>query len=264
MDVYARRRLVAGLVAVGTLVVIIVAIASAGGGDDGEPSAVEGVNGGDESAVSKNQFIREADEICAEANAAIASLSAGAAAEDPELLSQQQYEYTSSELEQLRTLTPPDEDRAALNRFYTALRGQIDVLNAQALAIQRGDDTALADVSTELSAAQAELRAAAADYGFEECGREGEPPTDADAAVAPTDVAEAPAVGPEAPAETEPAAPVEAPPAEVAPAPAPTDTDTGATTEPPADTSGGAVEPPPTEPSDGGGTAPADTGGVSP
>jgi hypothetical protein len=275
MDVYARRRLVAGLVAVGTLVVIIVAIASAGGGDDGEPSAVEGVNAGDESAVSKNQFIREADEICAEANAAIASLSAGAAAEDPELLSQQQYEYTSSELEQLRTLTPPDEDRAALNRFYTALRGQIDVLNAQALAIQRGDDTALADVSTELSAAQAELRAAAADYGFEECGREGEPPTDVDAAtsITPAEVEEAPVetapaapveTAPAAPVDTEPAAPVETAPTEVAPAPAPTDTDTGATTEPPADPGGGAVEPPPTEPSDSGGTPPTDSGGVSP
>jgi hypothetical protein len=266
MDVYARRRLVAGLVAVSALVVIIVAIASAGGDDDGGTAPVEGVNGGDESAVSKSQFIREADETCAEANAAIASLSAGAAADDPELLAEQQYEYTRSELEQLRTLTPPDEDRSALNRFYTALRAQIDVLNEQQLAIQRADDAAHADVSTELPAAQAELRAAAADYGFEECGREGEPPTDADAAGAAPDVTEEPAVVPEAPVETEPAAPVEAPPAEVAPAPAPTDTDTdtGATTEPPADTSGGAVEPPPTEPSDGGGTAPADTGGVSP
>lgn len=263
MDVYARRRLVAGLAAVGALVVIIVAIASAGGDDDGGITPVEEVNGGGESAGSKSQFIREADAICAEANAAIASLSAGAAAEDPELLAEQQYEYTRSELEQLQTLTPPEGDRAALNRFYAALREQIDVLYKQQLAIQRADDTALADVSTELPAAQAELRAAAADYGFEECGREGEPPTDADAAtgVAPTDVEEEPAAVPESPVETEPAAPVEVPPAEVAPAPAPTDTDTGATSEPPADTGG---EPPATEPSDSGGTTPGESGGVSP
>jgi hypothetical protein len=262
MDVYARRRLVAGLVAVGALVVIIIAIASAGGDDDGDVAPVESVNGGDKGAVSKSGFITEADARCAEANAGIAALSAGPAADDPELLAEQQYEYTRNELEQLRTLTPPDEDRSALNRFYTALRDQIDVLNKQQVAIQRADDTALADVSTELPAAQAEVRAAAAGYGFKQCGREGAPPTDADAEVTPTDVTEAPAVAPETPVETAPAAQVETPPAEAPPAPAPTDTD--ATLEPPADTGGGTGEPPATEPPDSGGTAPGGSGGVTP
>jgi hypothetical protein len=261
MDVYARRRLVAGLVAVGALVVIIVAIASAGGDDD-DVAPVEGVNGGDEGAVSKSEFIQEADAVCAEANAAVANLSVGPAADDPELLAEQQYEYTRSELEQLQTLTPPEEDRSALNRFYTALRDKIDVLNKQQVAIQRADDTALADVSTELPAAQAEVRAAAAGYGFKECGREGAPATDVDAEVAPTDVAEAPAVAPETPVETAPAAPVETPPAEALPAPAPTDT--VVTPEPPADTGGGTAEPPATEPPGSGGTAPGDSGGVTP
>ena len=259
MDVYARRRLVAGLVVVGVLVAIIVAIASAGGDDDDSVSPVEGVGGGDDASVSKSEFISEADAICAEANAAIASLSASPVADDPALLAEQQYEYTRGQLEQLQTLTPPEGDRSRLNAFYTALRDQIEVLNKQQLATQRADDAALAEVSTELPDAQAELRAAAADYGFQDCGKEGEPPTDADAGAAPTDVTGAPAVVPETPTETAPAAPVETPPAE-APAPAPTDTGTVA----PPETGGGTGEPAAPAPPDSGGTAPGSSGGVSP
>jgi hypothetical protein len=269
MDVYARRRLVAGVAVVGVLVVIIVAIASAGGDDDDEITPVEGVGGGSAGSASKSEFIDEADSICAEANAAVANLAASPAANVPELLAEQQYEYARGELEQLQTLTPPEDDRSALDRFYTALRDQIDVLRKQQLAIQRGDDDALAEVSEELPAADAEVRAAAADYGFDECGTEGAPPTDADSGAAiaptdvtgaPTDVTEAPAVAPEAPVETTPAAPVETPPAEAPGATTPP-TDTG-TTSPP-ETGGGVTEPPATEPPSGG-TAPGDSGGVSP
>jgi hypothetical protein len=266
MDVYQRRRLVAALSAIGVLVIIIVAIASAGGDDDeGEITPVEDTSGPGDGPPSKAEYIREADATCAEANAALANLSVGPTADDPELLADQQYEYTRSQLEQLQTLTRPQEDRAGLNAFFSAFRDQLEALQKQQLATERADDAALAEVSTELPAAQAEVRAAAADYGFKECGREGSPTTTADGTDAGTDTGTA--VPPAAPAPTEtPAAPIEPAEVPVAPAePAAPPADTGGATEaPPADTGDGTAEAPPSGDGGTGGTGGTGTGGVSP
>src|SRR5262245_60987122 len=111
MDVYQRRRLVAVLCIAAVLVIIIVAIAS-GGDDDSSPiTTPDGATGASGSApLSKSEFITQADAICAETNAAVANLSTGTAADDPVLLASQQLQYVRSEDDQLKTLSPPQED----------------------------------------------------------------------------------------------------------------------------------------------------------
>jgi len=215
MDVYARRRLVAVLAIV--LVLVLIGVAVAGGGDD-EQTPITTVAGastpGLAAPLSKDDFIQQGDDICEESATAIANLSI----DDTEELAGEELSITEGELDSLRSLAPPEKDQATLDEFFAAEEDLVDALDKRLLAIERGDDAAAAEAEAEIDSAKADVVAAAEDYGFKQCGKEGEA-TDAgtDTSVAPTDTGAVPA----APVEPAPAAPVEPAPAAPAPAPAP-------------------------------------------
>lgn len=227
MDVYQRRRLVAVLAVV--LVLVLIGVAIAGGGDD-EQTPITPVTGastpGLATPLSKSEFISQGDAICEETAAAVANIDAS----DTKDQAEQELEYTDSELDQLRSLTPPESDQATLDDFFSSLEDLIGALEKESLAADRDDATALTEAQTEIDSAKSAVRDAADAYGFKQCGKAGEPSsaTDTGGAVAPTD--------------TVPVAPATTPPA-TTPAPAPP--------APPADGSGS------------GGVSPG-SGGVSP
>ena len=108
MDVYQRRRLVAVLAVV--LVLVLIGVAIAGGGDD-EQAPITPVTGastpGLATPLSQSEFISQGDAICEEAAAAVANIDAS----DTKDQAEQELEYTKSELDQLRSLTPPSRTR---------------------------------------------------------------------------------------------------------------------------------------------------------
>ncbi len=183
MDVYQRRRLVAVLAIV--LVLVLIGVAIAGGGDD-EDTPITPVTGastpGAAAPLSKEEFIDQGDAICEETAAAVANIDA----EETKDQAEQELEYTDSQLDQLRSLTPPEEDQATLDDFFASLEELVDALDTEFLAADRDDTTALAEAQTEIDAAKADVLDAAKEYGFEACGKAGEPSTEP-AAPAPTD-----------------------------------------------------------------------------
>lgn len=203
MDVYQRRRLVA---LAGAVVVIglIVAIASAGGGGSSDITPVSTTT---TEALSKTDFISSADSICAETASTIANLSGTDPAQD----AQQELDYTKSELQQIRTLPQPQGGSSDLDTFFTALKDQIRSLTKKQKAAQSGDSAALASVQTQLDAATANVRDAAAAYGFKRCGKPGTPTTGGGGgggvAAPPTSTVPAPTTAPVAPTTTTPVAP---------------------------------------------------------
>jgi hypothetical protein len=204
MDVYARRRLVAVLAIV--LVLVLIGVAVAGGGDDEQTPITTVTTGTTDPALatplSKDEFIEEGDAICAETAVAVASLTS----DDSQTLADDELEYTESQLDQLRSLVPPEEDQKTLDEFFAAMEDQVDALDKRVLALERADDSAALEAETELATATDELLGAAKDYGFSECGRAGEASTDTDTDTeVPTDtgaVPAAPATTPTAPATT--------------------------------------------------------------
>ena len=165
----------------------VVAIAACGGGGDDAPiTPVEGQTTAS-ATVSKRQFIERGDAICAEANAAIANLSAGGTI-DPQALLSQERAITEGLLGSLRSLGTPGQGQAVLNRFYTASNNEVAILERQQTALERGDTTALTTLSTELAAARSEALLAGQEYGFSNCGAEGTTllPTPTDGVPAPT------------------------------------------------------------------------------
>ena len=163
------------------------ALIAAGCGDD-DSAPIEPVQGtsGDQgpTALSKDAFITQGDAICGEANAALSALEASTAVSDPELQATQELQITRSELESLQSLTPPSENRSALDRFLSALQDQVDALSRKETALDQGDDPASADA--EASSAASSAQAAAQDYGFKECANASAAPTAGGTTTVPT------------------------------------------------------------------------------
>jgi hypothetical protein len=259
MDIYQRRRLVALSILAGVFVVIVLLIRSCGGDDEETPvTPVSGATGPG-GPLSQNEFIEEGDASCLESNTALASVDDS----DPVIAATEEGQILAGELESLQSLETPTDGENKLENFLAALQDQVAAYDRYITALERGDDTAAAELEAEIDDAGSEARRAARRFGFEVCGDtsevgelEGGEETTSEG-VEGVESVEGGAVEP-APTETAPIAPVEpVTPAPTTPAPAPEPAPAPA----PAEGGGATPEPAPAPPTDGGGTG---SGGVSP
>src|SRR5665809_4193 len=123
------------------------------GGDDDAPIVAVPTTTAPADQLSKDAFIDEADQICEEANAAIASL-AETSAGDPSSAIAQEREIVEGELDQIDSLGAPSEDETTLNDFVDAFEGLADTLDRQELAAERDDTTTLTELETEEATAR--------------------------------------------------------------------------------------------------------------
>jgi hypothetical protein len=119
------------------------------------------------SSLSKADFITSADTACEEVNTAISQFAAsGQGLTEADQIA----DLRAGLVDQLKELGPPEEDRATLDQFTTALQAQVQAGQKIALANERGEDTA--EFEAELQTAKDQAAAAAQAYGFEQCGQE--------------------------------------------------------------------------------------------
>ena len=168
MDIYMRRRLVAlgGLVLFFILFVLLVK--SCGGDDDPAPleTTPAGATGeGGAVALTPEEFLSAADEICAQANSAVGALDPA----DPDAI-REEHQITASELEQLQALQVEDDSRV-LAQFFTALEDVVDALRSKQVATQRGDTAAADEAQLAIDEAEVEARTLGDRYGFRDCGQ---------------------------------------------------------------------------------------------
>ena len=139
---------------------------SACGGDDSPEQPIV-IPTETTASLAKDEFIEEADAICAEANSAIAAfVEAGEGFTE----SGQIADLRQSVIDDINALGPPADDQANLDGFLSGMGAQVAAGEKIALANERGSDTT--QFETELDAAQAETLTAAEAYGFTECGQE--------------------------------------------------------------------------------------------
>jgi hypothetical protein len=256
MDLYQRRRLVALSILAGVFILIVLLIRSCGGDDEETPvTPVAGTTGaGGATSLSQSDYGEEADNTCLEANTALAAIDQT----DPTAAATEEGQIIAGQLEALQTLPPPTEGADDLESFLTALQDQIATYDRYLTALERGDDTAVAELETAIDEAAAKVEKEAKQFGFEVCGDtaqvgetsgaegEGESATEAAPEAGATEAAPTVPVEPAAPAPEAPA-----PAFEPAPAPAP------------APAAGGGASPAPAPapaPADGG----TGSGGISP
>jgi hypothetical protein len=201
---------------------VILAVSGCGSSSSTVSSGASGASGASgtsgSTGLTKAAFIKQADQICAEANSAVDSLSAGTSPDQSFQVSQE-LDITRSELQSLQALTPPQEDRATLDDFLTAVKNEVDALSRANTAVQSGGDTSAAD--TELASAKQNAEAAATQYGMQDCGNAKSRHTQQGGGVAttavPTTTTPVPTTTPTAttpvtPTTTVPPAPAPAPP----------------------------------------------------
>jgi hypothetical protein len=162
------KRLILPLAGIIVLIIVVVAIASGGGDNQTEVTPIS-TGTTSTTALSKADFIDQADPICQEANIAIANL--GTSGSDAQSATAQQLSITKSELASLEALGTSDTDAATLNDFLAALQGEIKALDQKKLALQRGDDAGAAEADTALATAQTEAETAGTAFGFKDCGQ---------------------------------------------------------------------------------------------
>lgn len=124
--------------------------------------------GGD--PLTKEDFLAQADAICAEAEERIEDLERPTNPEQIDGFVQQARELTENTLERLRELEPPEADADQIERMLDAIQRAVDQLPALAEAAKTNDTQAIADASREVQEATETSREIASEYGFEKCG----------------------------------------------------------------------------------------------
>jgi peptidoglycan DL-endopeptidase CwlO len=234
-------RLLAGI----SMLIAAAALSACGGDDEAPVIPVETTpTGATGSALDQDEFVDEADSLCAEANTALASISTTGEAGTQAAAIAEQSDIYDGLIDDIDALGPPPEDETTLGDYLDALASVVDSLDQQELAAERGETDQVESLAAEIDAAESEAQSAADDFGLRDCAEEGDTTSGAtdtgstDAGGTDTGAAPAP-VTPTTPAPTTPAP---APAPEPAPAPTPA---------------------PPTDGGDTGGTEPG-SGGVSP
>jgi hypothetical protein len=142
-------------------------VLSACGGDSSPEVSINVPTETTASSLSKADFITSADTACEEVNTAISQFAAsGQGLTEADQIA----DLRSGLVDQLKELGPPEEDRATLDEFTTALQAQVQAGQKISLANERGEDTA--EFEAELQTAKDQAAAAAQTYGFEQCGQE--------------------------------------------------------------------------------------------
>ncbi|MGI9557546.1 MAG: hypothetical protein ACR2N5_06365 [Solirubrobacterales bacterium] len=162
-----------------------------GGDDDAEITPVEAQTDA-VPTITKRELIERGDAICAEANAAIANLSASGTT-DPLTLVSQERAITEGMLGSLQSLGTPEQNPGPLNRYYNAVSNEIAILDRQQTALERSDTASFTAFGAELTTARSDALLAAQEYGFLSCGQEG-------TTITPTTPTDGVPVAPETPA----------------------------------------------------------------
>lgn len=206
--------------------ICVLALGACGGDDDAPIVPVPSSTGTSGPQLDQDEFVDEADSICQEANAALASLSTDTTGAALASTIAEQRDVYDGTIEQIDGLGPPPEDEATLDDFLDGLASVVDALDKQELAAERDETTQVEALSTDVDSALSEAQAAADDFGLKECSQSEDTTATDTGADTGTDTGAAPAP---APAPTPAPAPAPAPAPTPAPAPAPAPDDTGGT-----------------------------------
>jgi uncharacterized membrane protein YgcG len=147
----------------------LLVVSGCGGGDDSLPETpVLTPTAESPTTLSKDDFISQADGICAEVNAAVGTVDASST--DAASAISQKADLYSGMLERIKSLGQPDDD-TGLSDFYSAGDDLVQAEDDAKLAAERGDDAALASAESDASSALSSFQSAADAYGFQDCGQ---------------------------------------------------------------------------------------------
>ena len=131
-------------------------------------------------ALTKEQFIVQADQICAQfrADANESEIAFDAAVEEGDLdeaanLLDTHTEKMNVAIQEFAVLQPPEEDMETIAEFISVSRLQLKAANEFQVAIRAGDETVLRAADERAGVLEDEANLIADRYGMVECGSAG-------------------------------------------------------------------------------------------
>lgn len=137
-------------------------------------AAAAGCGGGDE-GLSKEDYVAEADAICAKANEKETALDPGGLGwhygpkfGDAEFLSEFN-DPGRAALRRLRALAPPDEDAGTADEVLASIKRMGDAVDEQIAALRGGDRAGESEIVNEFELAYSDLARSAGVLGLTQC-----------------------------------------------------------------------------------------------
>lgn len=121
--------------------------------------------------LSKEEFIRQADEICTEAEEKTEQIEPPRTPEDLAEFVDEAERVTDELLGDLRELEPPEEGREAIDRLLQRIQDALDTLPELKEAARTRAAGRIQELGRELQDASSEANDIAQEYGLEVCGR---------------------------------------------------------------------------------------------
>lgn len=121
--------------------------------------------------LTKEEYIEQADQICAEADAKSQELEPPKTPAELEGFVDEAEKVTGELLSDLRELEPPEEDRETIDRMLAKIEQAQGYLPEIAEAARTRNSQELGRIAQELQAAAAEANSLAQEYGLETCGQ---------------------------------------------------------------------------------------------
>jgi hypothetical protein len=131
---------------------------------------IAGCTDGGNGRLTGEEFISQADAICASANARVAALVNPKTLADLAVLSRKALAISSDQLERLRALRPPEELEPELDRMYGLTEEQNDLVGRIGDAAEAGDEKAIEKLVAKADPLEKESDRITQNIGLRECG----------------------------------------------------------------------------------------------
>lgn len=121
--------------------------------------------------LSKEEYIEQADRICAEADAKTEDIEPPKSAAELESFVDEAQRITGELLSDLRELEPPEEDRDTIRQMLSKIEEAMGYLPDIEAAARERDTEELGVIAKKLQDAASEANRLARDYGLKRCGQ---------------------------------------------------------------------------------------------
>lgn len=125
--------------------------------------------GGGSGTLTKAEFIKQADKICAVANDELDALPEPQNLEEAENVLRTGATRTKKLLSDIRALNEPEADRATLEQIYSLVEQGIAKYEGAVAGIRSGNPAALDAIAQQGQALFDQANAASKTYGFKDC-----------------------------------------------------------------------------------------------
>jgi hypothetical protein len=134
--------------------------------------ALAGCGGDDPDRLSREEWIASADSICADANQELDALPDPTTPAELAEFTARAVEIAERQLDRLRDLRPPDDAEDDYATMLDLTEEQIGVVRTISEEAESGAPGSIDELLEEGRALDDQVAALAADYGFQECGRD--------------------------------------------------------------------------------------------